>query len=176
MHREFFWYNSFFKSNFKKLYYFILFYSYFFSKLKFCRPRLPRGYTIGWPNLLVGFGAMSIGLIGIIIFNLQLLEYFIIYLAFFFVCIVITFKRIQIVKLILFVVQQISSLESRFNTQLCDILINMKQHTVCVYICLWIYLCIYSCVHFCIYLFAYESIYLCLILVIFVHNFSIFLL
>jgi hypothetical protein len=35
-------------------------------QLKFCRPRLPRGHTIGWPGVMFGFGAMFVGLIGVV--------------------------------------------------------------------------------------------------------------
>ena len=37
------------------------------SQLKFCRPRLPRGHKIGWPGVFFGFGAMFIGLCGVVI-------------------------------------------------------------------------------------------------------------
>ena len=39
-------------------------------KLKFCRPRLPRGHTISWPGVLFGFGAMFAGLIGVVLVSL----------------------------------------------------------------------------------------------------------
>ncbi len=50
-------------------------------KLKYCRPRLPRGSKSGWPTTIIGFSCMFIGLVGNIYFNVELLFYFLIFLA-----------------------------------------------------------------------------------------------
>ena len=76
-------------------------------KLKFCRPRLPRGASIGWVGAIGGFCAMFIGLIGNVYYNPTLINYFFIYLGFYFSTIVFTFKRMQITKLALFFVSQV---------------------------------------------------------------------
>jgi hypothetical protein len=134
---------SFFFSNFSKFFNYFFFIILFFFQLKFCRPRYPGGHIICWPDLLLslfGLGALSIGLIGII--------NFIKYSVFFFVFIVIT---IQTGNFLLSVIKQIPSLESRYKSQLCEILIQMKQHTVCIYlfICLDMYTYLYVYIRVC---------------------------
>jgi len=99
-------------------------------KLKFCRPRLPRGVKIGWTGCLFGICAMVIGLAGNVIFNTQLLIYFLMYLVFFFSVIIITFQRMRITKLLLFIVRQIPILDEAFSSLLCASLKEMKKHTV----------------------------------------------
>jgi len=125
-------------------------------KLKFCRPRLPRGASIGWPGALVGFCAMFIGLVGNVYYNPTLINFFFIYLGFYFSTIVVTFKRMQITKLALYFVNQVNLfpcfgdsrpyslldvppfphatqvpfLEQRFAETLTNMLLQMKKHTV----------------------------------------------
>ena len=108
----------------------LLMFAYANMKLTFCRPRLPRGASIGWVGALAGFFAMLVGLVGNIVYNVDTLEYFLIYLAFYFTTIIVTFQRVQITKLALYFVQQVPFLEKRFSCVLTDMLVQLKKHTV----------------------------------------------
>ena len=77
-------------------------------RLKFCRPRLPRGVEIGWLGVVLGFICMFIGLIGNCVVNPDLIYYFGCYVVFFFSVILLTFLRIKIVKILFYFVQQVS--------------------------------------------------------------------
>ena len=108
----------------------LLMFAFANMKLKFCRPRLPRGASIGWVGALAGFFAMLVGLVGNVVYNVDTLEYFHIYLAFYFTTIIVTFQRVQITKLALYFVQQVPFLEQRFSCVLTDMLVQLKKHTV----------------------------------------------
>jgi hypothetical protein len=73
---------------------------------------------------------MLVGLVGNVVYNVDTLEYFLIYLAFYFTTILVTFQRVQITKLALYFVQQVPFLEQRFSGVLTDILVQLKKHTV----------------------------------------------
>lgn len=99
-------------------------------KLKFCRPRLPRGAHISWTGCLFGFTAMLIGFLGNVIYNPQLVVYFLIYLTFYFGVILMTFQRMRIMKLLLYICRQVPLLNRNFSNYLCASLKEMKKHTV----------------------------------------------
>lgn len=99
-------------------------------KLKFCRPRLPRGVTASWISTILGFMVMVLGLLGNIFVNPSYVYFFGIYLFFFLTVILITFSRMKIVKLILYFVQQSAWLENRIGPVLYDTLVKMKKLTV----------------------------------------------
>jgi hypothetical protein len=69
-------------------------------RLKFNRPTLPRGVKISWIGAIIGCLCMVIRLIGNIINNNSLILYFLIYLAFYFSVILITFKRVTMLKIL----------------------------------------------------------------------------
>lgn len=98
--------------------------------LKYYRPNLPRAISIDWISLLLGWAVMVVGLIGNIIFNVEIVIYFIIYLVFYFSVIIITFQRTQFLKLALFFLEQSPSLEVSFTKPIRDALIACKNHTV----------------------------------------------
>jgi hypothetical protein len=100
------------------------------AKLKFSRPRLPRGVTSSWLGVALGFGAMLVGLIGVVAYNPVLAGYFLVYLAFFATVTILTFKRVAVVKLLLFACRLSPTLKLHFEATLCDTLKRMKKHTV----------------------------------------------
>lgn len=99
-------------------------------RLKFCRPRLPRGIKSNWTEVLIGFTAMLIGLIGVIVYNPALAGYFTFYLFFFFTVTIATFQRMAIFKLLLFICRLSPFLRFHFERRLCSALKDMKKHTV----------------------------------------------
>ena len=100
-------------------------------RLKFNRPRLPRGVKISWFGAILGFCFMLIGIIGNIVYNQSLIIYFLIYLAFYFSVILITFKRVPIMKLLLYVCQQFPTLyKGKTGETLKKLLQSMKEFKV----------------------------------------------
>ncbi len=99
-------------------------------KLKFNRPRLPRGAVVGWSGVIFGFIGMSVGLIGNIAYNQSILFYFLIYLALYFSLIVGTFQRVPILKLLIYVCNQADFLEKKVKPLLVDAVIASRSHTV----------------------------------------------
>lgn len=98
-------------------------------KLKFCRPRLPRGCEASWGVALIGLIVMLVGLIGNIINAPINLLYFLIFIVFFYGVILLSFSRIDIVVMILYFVRKVSFLERLYAVKLCDTLVSMKKHT-----------------------------------------------
>jgi len=84
-------------------------------RLKFNRPKLPRGVKISWFGVIIGCLCMVVGLIGNIINNKLLILYFLIYLLFYFSIILITFKRVTILKFILYIYQQFNRINNNNN-------------------------------------------------------------
>lgn len=103
-------------------------------RLKFSRPRLPRGARASLPLAVVGFSAMFLGLIGNIVYNPEIAPYFLLYLFAFLFFIVLSFQRMSLAKLLLFLVRQSPLLVARFEDRVTLALKGMKQHTLVFFI------------------------------------------
>jgi hypothetical protein len=100
-------------------------------RLKFNRPKLPRGVKISWIGAIIGCLCIVIGVIGNIINNNSLTLYFLIYLAFYFSVILITFKRVTILKFILYICQQFHSIyKGKIGHNIRTTLQSMKDFSV----------------------------------------------
>lgn len=98
--------------------------------LKYARPRLPRGVSCSWMNAISGLLVMIVGLIGNIIFNPEILKFFVIYIIFFFILIFINSRRLWIAKMMLYFVRHVPVLEEQFGDSIVQTLVSMKQFTV----------------------------------------------
>jgi len=98
-------------------------------KLKFCRPRLPRGCISSWFEVILGFAVMLLGMIGNIVYNYDLALYFLIFMTFYLGVITASFNRSRIVVFLLYLVRQVPYLEKKFANKICNLLVSMKDHT-----------------------------------------------
>eukprot|EP01121_Diplochlamys_sp_Union-15-3_P018265 TRINITY_DN6621_c0_g1_i1.p1 TRINITY_DN6621_c0_g1~~TRINITY_DN6621_c0_g1_i1.p1 ORF type:complete len:633 (-),score=68.42 TRINITY_DN6621_c0_g1_i1:71-1969(-) len=71
--------------------------------LKYKRRKLPREITSPWVFVIFGLCAVIAGLIGNIVFDDTIVEYFVIYFAAVMIVIFIMFKRVELLRIILFV-------------------------------------------------------------------------
>jgi amino acid transporter len=70
--------------------------------VKYKRPGIFREYKTRWPTIFFATGAISVGIVGNILLNVDYLKYFILVLALPVVLATFTFSRIKILKLFLF--------------------------------------------------------------------------
>ncbi len=99
-------------------------------KLKFNRSRLPRGAKISWAGAVFGFAAMSVGLIGNIVYNDSILYYFLVYLCMYFTAIVLTFERVPILRLLIYFCDQSKFLKKHLKPHVVNAIISSRSHTV----------------------------------------------
>jgi len=98
--------------------------------LKVQRPRLPRAVRQSWPAVLLGFGAMLAGFVGVAAYRPQLLGYFLLYLAFYLCVILLTFQRVLLAKGLLYFCRQVPLLDKLFASSLVQAILRMKKFSV----------------------------------------------
>jgi len=76
--------------------------------MKYKRKQLPRQAKAGWPTVILGIAFVVAGLIGNIIFDVKMLEYFALYFLATMLLIMLMFSRIRLLKLFLFFLGDIS--------------------------------------------------------------------
>lgn len=100
--------------------------------LKIHRPRLPRAVKASWPAVITGFSCMLAGFVGIVLYNPGIFGYFILYLAFYFFVVSVTFQRVIIAKAILYLCRQVPVLDRLFSRGLIQKIVVMKKFS-CVF-------------------------------------------
>ena len=99
-------------------------------RLKFSRPSLPRAVQSSWAMCIVGLLAMAIGVVGNIYTNVSLLYFFLAYLAFFYIVIIVTFERSDIMKFVYYFVKKAPIVDRYIGSNMVQYLKKMKNHTV----------------------------------------------
>jgi len=98
--------------------------------LKYKRPRLPRKISAHWFTVLIGFSAMFSGLVGNLVINPGVLEYFALYYFVSMSVVIITFARIRILKIVLYFTKKNRFLRGHLEPFLIRQIKKMKKLTV----------------------------------------------